>query len=57
MRICKYPGCFIITHFDTHSGAKVLRGFENNLTPCHILGRGIMIDIYRAKRKRIFKQI
>jgi len=46
MRLFKYPSCFYNTHCGICKVASVFKGLRNNLTPCHILGHGIIIDIY-----------
>jgi hypothetical protein len=57
MRIFKYLNGLPYNFYDIGNYTGIFKGFDNNLTPCHILCRGIIIDILRAKRKRIFKQI
>jgi len=45
MRIFKYRGRVFNIDYGILNGIKVCRGFDNNMTPCQILCRGIIIDI------------
>ena len=54
MRIFKYQSSFFNNHYDTCNYAGILWSFDNYLTPCHILARGIIIDILLNETKTNF---
>jgi len=50
MRIFKYTDGFFNIDYGILNGVNVFKCFDNNMTPCQILCRGIIIDILRTKQ-------
>ncbi len=54
MTIFKYRSSFFKNHYDTCNYMVILWCFDNYMTPCHILARGIIIDILLNETKTNF---